>query len=356
MHLFFVAKRRKNEKDVEKKGRVWYYYTDAYEHIVNTNKKGLSSMSDFVIIPDASSDMTKELRERFGVPGYIHGTIYLQDGKEYLADLDWELLDPTTYYKSMSGRRAPYKTASAQRGEVFSVYEHFLKEGKDILAITLSSALSGTNQVCHGVAQELLEKYPQRKIVIVDSLRYSTALTLLVVKAAQLQQEGCSLEETAAYVEANKHRVHQIGPMDDLFFLVKTGRISNFKAFFGTLIGVNPMADFNRKGLSQVLGKFKGKKNAFDAVIEYMKGTIENPGEQIIFVAHSDREKSAEVLAQRIQEEFSPKEIIINHVGMSCGASIGPGLCAAFYWGKEISEDMKYEQALMDSIISAQKK
>lgn len=312
-------------------------------------------MSDFVIIPDASCDLTKELRDRFHIPDYIKGTFYFPDGKETVADLDWELIDPTTYYQSMSGRKTLYKTASARRGNILEVYEKQLKEGKDILAITLSSALSGTNQVCTKVAEELMEKYPGRKIAVVDSLRYSTALSLLIIMASQKQQEGATLEETVDYIEKNKHRVHQIGPMDDLFFLVKTGRISNFKAFFGTLIGINPMADFNRHGLSQVLGKFKGKKNAFDAVIEYMRETVENPQEQIIFVAHSNREQAAQLLAQRVQEEFAPKEIIINHVGLSCGASIGPGLCAVFYQGAEISEDMAQEQALMNRIIEQQK-
>ena len=312
-------------------------------------------MAEFVIIPDASSDLSKDLRERFHIPAYVKGTFYFPDGRESRADLDWELMDPKTYYESMSGRKMLYKTASAQRGDVLEVYERFLKEGKDILAITLSSALSGTNQVCHKVAEELMEKYPERKIVVLDSLRYSTALSLLIAMASKKQQEGATLEETAAYVEANKHRIHQMGPMDDMFFLVKTGRVSNFKAFFGTLIGINPMADFNRQGLSQVLGKFKGKKKAFDAVIEYMRGTIEDPEEQIIFVAHSNREEAAQVLAQRIRETFNPKEIIINHVGLSCGASIGPGLCAAFYQGKEISEGLVEEQALMNSIIEKQK-
>ncbi len=312
-------------------------------------------MSDFVIIPDASSDLTKDLRERFHIPDYVRGTMYYPDGKEAVVGLDWELMDPATFYTSMSGRKALYKTASAQRGNIIEVYENQLKAGKDILAVTLSSALSGTNQVCRKVAEELLEKYPQRKIIVVDSLRYSTALSLLVIKASQKQQEGATLEETAAYLESIKHRIHQIGPMDDMFFLVKTGRVSNFKAFFGTLIGINPMADFNRNGLSQVLGKFKGKKRAFDAVIEYIRGTIENPQEQILFVAHSNREQAAHMLAQRVQEEFSPKEIIINHIGMSCGASIGPGLCAVFYEGRELSENMEYEQALMDEIINNQK-
>ena len=312
-------------------------------------------MSDFVIIPDASSDLNRELRERFHIPDYVRGTFYFQDGTEAKADLDWELIDPVTYYKSMSGRNALYKTASAQRSEILEVYERQLKAGKDILAVTLSSGLSGTYQVCVKTAQELLKKYPERKIIVVDSLRYSTALSLLVIMASKKKQEGATLEETAAYIEEHKHSIHQIGPMDDLFFLCKTGRISNFKAFFGSLIGINPMADFSRKGLSQVLGKFKGKQRAFDAVIEYMKGTIENPEEQIIFVAHSNRETQAKVLAERIQETFNPKEIIINHVGMACGASVGPGLCAAFYQGKAISEDMSYEQALMNEIIQKQK-
>ena len=312
-------------------------------------------MSDFVIIPDASSDLTKDLRERFQIPDYLRGTIYFPDGSQAVADLDWELMDPKTYYESMTKRNTLYKTASTQRGDVISVYEKFLKEGKDILAVTLSSALSGTNQLCRKVAEELLEKYPERKILVVDSLRYSTALSLLVITASQMKQQGATLEQTAAYLEENKHRVHQIGPMDDLFFLTKTGRISNFKAFFGSLVGINPMADFNRNGLSQVLGKFKGKQRAFDAVIEYMKGTIENPEDQIIFVAHSNREQAAQLLAQRIRDTFNPKEIIINHVGMSCGASVGPGLCAAFYQGKEISENMEYEQALMKDIIERQK-
>lgn len=313
-------------------------------------------MAEFVIIPDASSDLNKELRERFDIPDYIRGAIYFPDGSEHLADLDWELIDPKTYYASMSGRKVLFKTASAPRGNILEVYERFMKEGKDILAITLSSALSGTNQVCHKVAEELMAKYPERKIVVVDSLRYSTALSLLVILASQKKQAGATLEETAAYIESVKHTVHQMGPMDDMFFLVKTGRVSNFKAFFGTLVGINPMADFNRKGLSQVLGKFKGKKRAFDAVIEYMKGTIIDPENQIIFVAHSNREQAAEALAQRIRETFNPREIIINHVGMSCGASIGPGLCAAFYRGKEISEDMVDELALMNKILEDQKK
>lgn len=312
-------------------------------------------MSDFVIIPDTSCDLVKALRERFGIDDYISGLVYFPDGHCEKSDLDWERYDPKWFYESMSDKKTNYKTALAPVGDIVEIYEKHLKAGKDILSITLSSALSGTFQTCEMVSKKLLEQYPERKIICIDSMRYSTALSLLVIEAALKREEGLTLEETAAYIEENKHRVHQIGPMDDLFFLCKTGRISNFKAFFGTLMGVNPMADFNRQGLAQVIGKFKGKKAAFNAVIGYMKETIENPSEQIIFVAHSNRLAAAEVLRDMIIKEFAPKEVIINDVGMSCGVSIGPGLCAAFYWGKEISENMEKETAIMQAIIAGQK-
>ena len=312
-------------------------------------------MSDFVIIPDSSCDMVRELRERFGIDDYIDGLVYFPDGHSEYTDIDWERHDPEQFFSSMSDKKMIYKSAACPTGCIMDTFEKNLKAGKDILCISLSSALSGTYQTCVLVKNQLLEKYPERKIICIDSMRYSTALSMLVIEAAVKRGEGFSLEQTAEYIEKNKHRLHQCGPMDDLFFLCKTGRISNFKAFFGTLVGINPVADFNRKGLSEVLGKFKGKKLAFDAVIQYMKKTILNPSEQIIFVAHSNREAAAEILKEMIIKEFNPKEVIINSVGMSCGASIGPGLCAAFYWGEEISEDFSREKEIMNEIIENQK-
>lgn len=307
-------------------------------------------MSNFVIIPDSSCDLPAELRKRFGVDDYLRGILYHPDGREEVVNMDWETTTPEEYYNSMKDKNAIYKTAYAPSGKVMEMFEKYLKQGKDVLNISLSSALSGTYQSCCLVAKELQAKYPERKIICIDSMRYSTALSIIVMIACQKRNEGATIEEVAEYINNIKHRVHQMGPMDDLFFLVKTGRISNFKAFFGTLVGVNPMADFNRNGIAEVLIKVKGKASAFDATIRYMKETIESPQEQIIFVAHSNRQPQAEKLAEMIKKEFNPKEVIINPVGLSCGASIGPGLCAAFYIGKELSENLTEEKAIMAEI------
>ena len=313
-------------------------------------------MSNYVIIPDASSDLTAELRERFGIEDYLRGTIYFPDGHDEPVDLDWSQMTPEEYYNSMRNRTVLYKTAAPPLGNITETFEKYLAQGKDILSISISSALSSTHNDCMLVAKDLLEKYPERKIICIDSLRYSTSLALLVISAAIKKEEGLSLEELAEYTEHEKMRIHQMGTMDDLFFLVKTGRVSNFKAFFGNMIGLNLLADFNEKGLSEVVGKFKGKRDAFSAIIEYVRRTIQNPEEQVLFIAHSNREEAALMLSDMIKKEFSPKELIINNVGMHCGANIGPGLCAVFYKGEPASEGLVNEKALMDEISAKIKK
>lgn len=312
-------------------------------------------MNNFAIIPDTSCDLTKDLREKYGIDDYLHGILYYPDGKEEITSLDWETMTPKEYYDSMKGRKALYTTATPRIGEVFEVFEKYLKEGKDVLSISLSGSLSASYSNCVKVSKELMEKYSERKIICIDSMRYSTSLALIVIEACKKRDEGLSIEEVADYVNEIKHTVHQIGSMDDLFFLVKTKRVTNFKAFFGQMIGLNILADFNEHGMSEVIGKIKGQRDAIDAFIEYMAGTAVDIENQTVFVAHSNREAAAKLLAQKIRERFSPKEIIINPVGIACGATIGPGLCAAFYRGTPTSRDMADEKALIEKIIEQQK-
>ncbi len=310
-------------------------------------------MSDYVIIPDSSCDLNKELRERFDIPDITRGVLYYPDGHSELADVDWETMTPKEFYDSMKGRNVLYKTACPPGEEIIEKYEKHLKAGRDIIAPVLSTALSATYNDCSQVAKELLKKYPERRIVVIDSLRYSTSLALLVISAAMKRKEGAAFEEVVEYLEKEKYRIHQMGTMDDLFFLVKTGRVDGFKAFFGSMIGLNILADFNEKGLSEPIAKLKGKKDAFKAIIEYIDKTVENPSEQIMFIAHSNREEAAKLLAESVKERFNPKELIITEVGVSCGASIGPGLCAVFYKGAPASAGLEKEKALMDEITAS---
>lgn len=310
----------------------------------------------FVIIPDTACDLEKNLRDRFGIEDYLRGTIYYPDGHSELISLDWEKMTADEYYSSMKGHNALYKTASVPMGEIKEVFERHLQKGEDILSISLSSGLSTSYNESEIVAKELREKYPDRTIKCVDSLRYSTSLALLVIKACEKKAEGASINDTYEYLEEIKHNIRQMGFMDDLYFLAKVGRVSNFKAFFGTLVGVAPLAEFNAKGMSEVIAKAKGRKAAIKATIEYMKKYIVNPEEQIIFVAHSLRKEFADMLVEDIEKTFHPKEIILNNVGMACGANIGPGLCCAYFMGKPVSPTLEDEKATLNEILENMKK
>lgn len=309
-------------------------------------------MHNFAILTDTASDMTKQLRERFGVEDYVHGILVFPDGHAEPADLDWGNMTPAAYYGSMKDKKALYSSSLPSPQEYSDLFEKYLSQGRDVLFVCIASGLSGTYATGCTVAAELREKYPERKIRCVDSLRYCGAEALLLTRASELRAAGKSLDETADWLEENRLRVHQMGVLEDLFFCKRMGRISGTAAVMGTLVGVRPMADLGETGLSTPIGKVRGRKAAFQVCIEYIRRTIENPQEQIIFVTHSVREEQALELKRRIEEEFHPREVIITTVCQACGASIGPGLYAAFYLGKPITKGLTEECKLFAELTA----
>ncbi|MBO4540982.1 MAG: DegV family protein [Bacilli bacterium] len=307
-------------------------------------------MNQYAIIVDSSSGLTKDLRERFSIDDQVVGFVLYPDGTSVLSDTDWANVKPEQYFESMSKDKMIYGSSAANVTTIEEVYRRHLDQGQDILALTLSSALSAMYNNSMSVKEKLEKEYPERKIFVVDTLRFATAAGILGVKASENRANGMGIEENANWLMANRNRVHEAGPMDDLHFLARKGRINKAAAFFGTMAGVKPMGDFNGKGLTEVIVKAKGYKKAMEMALDYLKATIENPEEQIIFVSHSLREKQAEAYKQAILEAIHPKEVIVGWVDMTSGANMGPGLCAAFYFGKPISEDMSEEKALMTEL------
>ena len=308
-------------------------------------------MHSFAIIADNSCALRKEYRERFGVDGIVYGTITYPDGHSEFGDLDYERITPEDYFRSIS-KKAIYKTACANIDQMIAVLEPFAKEGKDIVFLTISSALSGTYNFAVKAAEKVMEQYPDVKVYVVDSLRYASALALLVQEACARRDEGLDAKATAQWLEENKQRFHQMGIMDDLFFLARTGRIAKAKAFFGTMAGVKPMGEFSASGLTEAIGKAKGTKRGLDATIAYIQDRILEPEKHIVFIAHSLREKEAKYLEDRIREVIKPKEIICLPLDQTSGANMGPGLAAAFFYGKPLSPELAEEKALLTSILN----
>ncbi len=311
----------------------------------------------FVILPDVTCDLNKDLQKEFDIE-LIKGHVKYPNGKEETSMVDWTecsfLKEPTAeiFYSELKKDPEGFATAPANVYEYYNVFEKYVQNGQAILSMSISSGMSGTYNFTLQAREMILEKYPQADIRCFDSLRFGPGFGLMAIWASILRGEGKTLDETVQFLEENKKRFHQMGWLDDLSFVAKKGRISHPKAFFGKLIGVKPLGEFGSSGITSVVGKAKGEKSAYKAIIEYIAQTIENPTEQIILIAQTNRRPQAEVLEKMIQERFHPKAIYISDVYPACGINIGPGLMAAYYIGTPISDDLSQEKELITKILA----
>ena len=308
-------------------------------------------MKKFAILADGTCDLSEAFQTRFDVR-VLPGHIVLPDKREIPAFLKWESCTKEDFYAELKRDPNGFTTAPPNTSEFANAMEAVVKDGTELLVMTISGGISGAYQFAYTARKQVLEKYPAAKICCVDSLRFGPGFGLMAVWAAMLRDEGKSMEEVAAWLEENKNRFHQAGWLDDLSFVAKKGRLTNAKAFFGTLAGVKPIGEFDYNGLTTVIGKAKGAKQAYEVLLSYIEQTGEELSEQIVFIAQTNRMPQAEKFRDLIRERFHPKEIFINDVFPSCGINIGPGLMAAYYVGKPISRDLSEEKAIVEQALS----
>jgi len=306
-------------------------------------------MNNFEIICDVCCDLNSELRAKYNIK-YVSCHYTTPSGEKKDAYCDWDHLNAEEFYTDLKKNPNGYSTSPASPLEFQEAFENALKEGKDVLAMAISTGLSGTYAFMCEAKDAIKDKYPDRKIFVCDTLRYSTGFGLMAVYASIKRSEGLSIDETFAYLEENKNRFHQMGFLDDLSFVAKKGRISKPKAFMGQLVGIKPFGEFSPNGLTTILGQTRGDKNAIKGIVEYMKRTIENPEEQLIFIASTNRDKQANILKEEIIKEFKPKEVIITKVYVQDAINIGPGLMNAVYFGTKISEGLVEEKKIFSEI------
>ena len=201
-------------------------------------------MSNFVIIADSTADLSKDLRCKYEID-YVRMN-YVIDGVEYTASLDWENHGCSEFYNMMrNGKRI--LTTQVPREEYNRKFKSYLDAGKDILYISCSSALSGSINLAVIIAKELEEEYPGRRVICIDSLCSSLGQGYMLIRAAQLKEEGKSLEEIASYIEENKLKVNQFGTVENLNYLKRAGRVKASSAFFGNMFGIKPIIISDKK-------------------------------------------------------------------------------------------------------------
>jgi DegV family protein with EDD domain len=215
-----------------------------------------------------------------------------------------------------------------------NLFERYIQEGKAIIYIGFSSALSGSLNSARIAKNELEKKYDNVDITIIDSLSASLGQALLVYNAHHMLEHGSSKEEVVNWVEKNKFMVNHWFTVDDLNHLKRGGRISNMSAFIGTLLSFKPILKINDEGKLVPEAKVRGRKKSLSELAVKVKERIINPEEQTVFICHGDCEEDALKLKEMISKEIKVKEFIISYIGTAVGTHAGPGALAVIFLGQ----------------------
>lgn len=304
-------------------------------------------MSDYVILADVTCDMSSEIREYFGVKDYVTGHVHFSDDRDFVSTLDWSNISREDFYKSLSSKSIKASTAPASPEEYYECFSKYASEGYDILSISISSKVSSTFEAAKKAAERVKVEFPDREIYCLDSMRMSGSFALLTVYAHELKNEGKSMQEVISWLEENRCKAHQMGPIDDLMFVARRGKISTGKAIMGSFAGVKPMGDCNSEGYVTVLTKVKGIKKALVTTVAYIRYAATDIENNYVYITHSNREAYATELKEMIENELHPKKVFISDVFAASGTNIGPGMVCASFMGDLISEDGSKEKEFM---------
>lgn len=282
-------------------------------------------MKPYVIITDSASDLNQKMIADFGVD-----MVYLG------AELDGNAVDVKedagvkAFYDGMREKKET-KTFAANADQFAECFEKHAAAGEDILYIGFSGALSGTYAASNIAKGMVEEKYPDVKIITIDSKCASLGQGLAVFYAAMEKKAGKSLDELAAYVTELCPKIAHRFTVDDLVYLKRGGRISAATALIGTVLAIKPVLHVDDGGRLISLKKARGRKNAVVTLFEDMKATTVNTAEQTVFISHADCLEDAEMLAELIRKDLAPKEIVISGISPVVGAHAGPGTLALFF-------------------------
>lgn len=290
----------------------------------------MSEKTDYVIVTDSGCDMTDDILADWGVPCV---QLWLTYNGDIQARTNQEV-EPREFYNMMrEGGGA--KTSAANPEDFKLMFEQFLLQGKDILYIGFSSGLSTTVNSGRIAAEKLMEKYPERKIITVDSLCASAGQGLLVYLAVLKKRSGASLDENAAYVRENVLNVCHWFTVDDLEYLKRGGRISPAVAFVGGLLGIKPVLHVDNEGHLVNVTKVRGRRASIKALADKLGETAIDKTVGPVFICQGDCADDAALLADFVKNDYGLDIDITVFTGPVIGSHSGPGTLALFFLGKE---------------------
>lgn len=289
----------------------------------------------FILSCSSTADLSKEHLEGRDIQYVCFH--YSMDGKDYPDDLG-QTVSFADFYEAMRNG-ADTQTSQVNVSEYLHYFTDLLATGKDLLHISLSSGISGSVNSARNAAAIAAERFPERKIYVVDSLAASSGFGLIMDTLADMRDEGADIDTVHDWIEANKKRMHHWFFTSDLTFFVKGGRVSKTAGFFGGLLGVCPLLNVDAQGRLVPRSKIRGKKNVIREIVERMAQHADG-GEQYAgkcYMCHSDCYDDARAVADLVEARFPNIQgrVLINDIGTTIGSHSGPGTVALFFWGDE---------------------
>lgn len=283
----------------------------------------------FTILTDTSANLPSSYLKEHGI-GVVPFTYYIKD-KAYSC-LDTEGFDAKKFYKAMR-MGADIKTSQINLFAYIRFFEPYLEKGEDILMICMSSGISGAFHCAELAKIELKSKFPDRKIKLVNTYGASLGEGLFVLRAVELREQGMSLRDTFKTVQKEVKRMYQVFTVDDLMYLKKTGRLKGSAAIVGNMLQIKPLLKGNENGEIVNFSKTIGRKRAIQGLAQKYNQLVENPGEQVVGIAHADCEEDAKILAELLNKKKPPKRILTVMYEPVTGSHVGPGTLALFFMG-----------------------
>ena len=287
-------------------------------------------MSNYVIFTDSGCDIKSETLREWGVDS--RGLIFRfnDSDKEYTND---DMPVGEFYQKMRDGGVA--KTSAVNVDSFLEAFEAHLGEGRDVLYLGFSGGLSTTVNSARIAAGELAEKYPDRRVLVVDTLCASAGQGLLLKLVVDKKAAGADINEAYRFAEDIKLNIAHWFTVDDLVYLKRGGRVSPTVAFVGNTLGIKPVLHVDNEGHLTSVTKARGRKKSIAALVDMYGETVDNSQSYPIYISHSDSYDDAKAIADGIEQKFGAKVELITDVGPVIGAHSGPGTLALFFVAKE---------------------
>lgn len=291
-----------------------------------------NTMKTYQIVTDATSDLPLELVGTLDV--HVIPMHCVIDGMDYLITADNRKLSSHDFYDML--RRGSVSTTTQVNGETFKdEVRPFLKQGLDVLYICFSSGLSSTFNSARIAVEDLKEEFPDRKVIVVDSLSATGGEGLLVYHAVKHMEAGMGLDELAKWIEDNRLNLAHWFTVDDLKFLKRGGRISGTAALVGSMLSVKPILHVDDEGKLIPLDKVRGRRKSLEELVEHMEKSAIDPADQTVFISHGDTPEDAAYIEKLVRERLGVKAVYTGPVGPVVGSHGGPGIICLFFLATE---------------------